>query len=153
MNSIERAQKELELAGLFDKDSVYGGLIGNSVMELFKTFLDQGHSGYSAAITVAVFDRLAASLPLTELTGEDWEWAEFEYYGEDEDGDETPCYNIRCPQIIKNPDGTVYNSRGKIFSDDGEIWYTNKNSRVPVTFPYIVPNEPVRVILGEDNAD
>ena len=149
MNNLERARKELELAGFFDKDFIYNGLIGDAVMELFKTFLDQGHSGYSAAIVVAVFDRLAASLPLTELTGEDWEWAKFENYGEDEDGDETLCYNIRCPQIIKESNGTVYNSRGKIFSDDGEIWYTNKESRTPVTFPYIVPNEPIHVIRGD----
>lgn len=153
MTNLEIARKELEVAGYFDKDSMYGGMIGDATIELFETFLNQEHSGYSAGIVVALFDRLAAHLPLTALTGEDWEWAKFEHYGKDEDGDEIPYYNIRCPQIIKNPDGTVYNSHGKMFSDDGKTWFLNKESRTPVTFPYVVPKEPIRVLRGVDDAN
>ena len=58
---------------------------------------------------------------------------------------------MRCPFIIKDSNGVAYNTEGKIFSDDGEVWYTNRDSRIPITFPYIVPDEPVRVILGKDN--
>lgn len=97
MINLEFVRKELELAGYFDKDSLYGGMVGDAVMELFETFLNQEHSEYSASITIALFDRLVVHLPLTELTGEDWEWAKFEHYGKDEDGDEILYYNIRCP--------------------------------------------------------
>lgn len=152
MNSIEFAQKELEAAGFFDNDEIYEGLIGDAVMTLIKTFNAQQHSGFSAMIAINLFDRLAKHKPLTPLTGEDWEWEKMNL-GTDEDGDNQTYINIRCPFIIKDSDGMVYNTEGKIFSDDGVVWYTNKNSRIPITFPYSVPNEPVRVILGEDNTD
>lgn len=152
MNSIEFAQKELEAAGLFDVDSDYEGALGDAVMTLIKTFNAQQHSGFSAMIVINLFDRLAKNKPLTPLTGEDWEWEKINL-GTDEDGDNQTYINIRCPFIIKDSDGMAYNTEGKIFSDDGVVWYTNKNSRIPITFPYSVPNEPVRVILGEDNAD
>lgn len=152
MNSIEIAQKELEAAGFFDNDEIYEGLIGDAVMTLIKTFNEQHHSGFSAMIVINLFDRLAKDKPLTPLTGEDWEWEKMSL-GTDEDGDNQAYINIRCPFIIKDSDGMAYNTEGKIFSDDGVVWYTNKNSRIPITFPYSVPNEPVRVILGEDNAD
>lgn len=152
MNSIEFAQKELEASGLFDADSDYEGALGDAVMTLIKTFNAQQHSGFSAMIVINLFDRLAKHKPLTPLTGEDWEWEKINL-GTDEDGDNQTYINIRCPFIIKDSDGMAYNTEGKIFSDDGVVWYTNKNSRIPITFPYSVPNEPVRVILGEDNAD
>lgn len=152
MNSIEFAQKELEAAGFFDNEEIYEGLIGDAVMTLIKTFNAQQHSGFSAMIVINLFDRLAKHKPLTPLTGEDWEWEKMSL-GTDEDGDNQAYINIRCPFIIKDSDGVAYNTEGKIFSDDGVVWYTNKNSRIPITFPYSVPNEPVRVILGEDNAD
>lgn len=152
MNSIEFAQKELEAAGLFDADSDYEGALGDAVMTLIKTFNAQQHSGFSAMIVINLFDRLAKHKPLTPLTGEDWEWEKMNL-GTDEDGDNQTYINIRCPFIIKDSDGMAYNTEAKIFSDDGVVWYTNKNSRIPITFPYSVPNEPVRVILGEDNAD
>lgn len=36
MNIIEFAKNELEIAGMFDKDSDYNGMIGDAVMELIK---------------------------------------------------------------------------------------------------------------------
>lgn len=152
MNSIEIAQKELEAAGFFDNDEIYEGLIGDAVMTLIKTFNEQHHSDFSAMIVIHLFDRLAKHKPLTPLTGENWEWEKMTL-GTDEDGDNQTYINIRCPFIIKDSDGVAYNTEGKVFSDDGVVWYTNKNSRIPITFPYSVPNEPVRVIRGEDNVD
>ena len=48
MNLIQHAQLELKLAGLFNKDSDYGGEIGKAVLELVNVFEKQGHSGFSA---------------------------------------------------------------------------------------------------------
>ena len=38
----DHARNELKLAGLFDKDSDYDGMLGDSVMELVKVFSKQG---------------------------------------------------------------------------------------------------------------
>ena len=37
-NITEHARRELEIAGLFDKDSDYNGNIGTAVMELMEVF-------------------------------------------------------------------------------------------------------------------
>jgi len=150
MNRVDIARKELEAAGLFDADADYNGAIGEAVMELMQTFENQNHSEFSAMLTLNLFERLSKDRPLTPLTGEDWEWEQM-VLGEDEVYDDLAYINIRCPFIIKDSNGVAYNTEGKIFSDDGEVWYTNRDSRIPITFPYIVPDEPVRVILGKDN--
>ena len=54
----ELFQRRLKELGLFDKDSDYDGLVGKWVEELSAVFRDQGHSGCSADITLAVFNQL-----------------------------------------------------------------------------------------------
>lgn len=75
MNGIEYAKKELELAGFFNKDGAYDGMIGEAVMELITVFFEQGHSGMSANIVRGIFNKLAAYEPLTPLTFNDDEWS------------------------------------------------------------------------------
>lgn len=75
-NLTKHAEHELKMAGLFNKDSDYGGLLGESVMELINVFAKQGHSGYSASIVCDIFNTLAKYQTLTSLTGEDAEWNE-----------------------------------------------------------------------------
>jgi len=72
----EYAKNELELAGLFDKDSDYNGMIAKSVMELISVFSKQGHSGGSASMTIELFNRVARYENLTPLTFKDDEWIE-----------------------------------------------------------------------------
>ena len=71
---VDHAKKELELAGLFDKDSDYGGMIGKAVMELCKCFADQGHSGFSAGMVLELFRRLGKFEQLTPVTDNSKEW-------------------------------------------------------------------------------
>jgi len=73
-NLIKHAKKELELAGMFDKDSDYNGDIGKAVMKLMEVFSEQGHSGCSAAVTLSLFSKLADFKPITSLTLADDEW-------------------------------------------------------------------------------
>jgi len=75
-NLIKHAEIELKMAGLFDKDSDYGGMLGESVMELMKVFSDQGHSGCSAGMVSNLFDKLSRYKPITPLTLKDDEWCE-----------------------------------------------------------------------------
>jgi len=37
-NLIKHAKEELTRAGMFDKDSTYGGMLADAVMELLKVF-------------------------------------------------------------------------------------------------------------------
>lgn len=71
---VEYAKNELELAGLFDKDSDYNGGIGEAALEIIKVFAKQGHSGGSAAITISVVENLMRFKPLTPLTSNADEW-------------------------------------------------------------------------------
>ena len=74
MSLVDHAKRELEVAGLFGKDSDYEGMLGDSVMELVKVFADQGHSGCSAGMCVALFGKVASYSPLAPLTFEESEW-------------------------------------------------------------------------------
>jgi len=60
MSLVQHAERELREAGLFDKDSVYDGMLGDAVLELVKTFAAQGHSGMSAHMTIDLFRRVAS---------------------------------------------------------------------------------------------
>jgi len=75
-NLIKHAERELKLAGLFDKDSDYNGMLGDAVMELMKVFSNQGHSGMSASMVSSLFDKLSRFKQLTPLTFKDDEWNE-----------------------------------------------------------------------------
>jgi len=111
------------------------------ILELLEVLCKQNHSNNTAAYVLNAFDRLAHYLPLTPLTGEDDEWNEVS------DG---LYQNKRYSAIFKDKDG-AYNIDGKIFSDDGgETWFTNKDSRIPISFPYIPPRHPEKIILNKE---
>lgn len=73
-NLVKHAQKELKLAGLFDKDSDYDGMLGEAVLELVKVFSKQGHSGFSAHQTLKIFNIVADYKPLTPIGSTKDEW-------------------------------------------------------------------------------
>jgi len=73
-NLINHAEKELRIAGFFDEDSGYNGMLGPAVMELIEVFSDQGHSGMSASIVRSIFGKLANYKPLTPLNFSNDEW-------------------------------------------------------------------------------
>lgn len=99
---IIHARKELELAGLFDSDSDYGGLLGESVLELVQVFADQGHSGLSASIAIKLFGLLASFEPLTPLTYKEDEWEKHD------------------------PDFWQNNRKADVFTyDQGKTWHDN----------------------------
>jgi len=125
-NLTSHAQRELELAGWFNKESDYEGMIGEAIMELMTVFAKQDHSGFSASIVSRLFNKLSRYEPLNPLTGEDSEWEEVE----------TGVFqNRRCSKVFRE-NGQAYNVEGRIFRDpDGSTW-VNSESRVNITFPY-----------------
>ena len=117
-----------------------------NVMELIKVIDKQGHSGLSIGFVMGLFKTLVRYRPLTALTGSEEEWQDIsDFYGDKASVQQ----NKRCPSIFRvcNDNATAYNINGKVFSDDnGESWFSCSASKVPVTFPYDVP-EVERIIL------
>ena len=130
--------------------------ICNHVLKLLDVFSDEGHSGTTAPYTVGLFEKLAMFKPIVPLTGEDWEWMDCSEYSSDGSGH---YQNKRCSTVFKDKDG-VYDIDGKVFwewakrslDEDEEgypgervyrSYYTSRESRVPVTFPYTVPDKPI----------
>jgi len=85
MSLIEHARKEMELAGLFDKDSDYDGMLGPAIMKMVEVFSAEGHSGMSASIALSIFDRIARFKALTPLTNDPGEWVNVSDYGTPDD--------------------------------------------------------------------
>ena len=129
MSLLDFARDELTRAGLFGKDSDYGGMMGDAVMKMLEQFSDEGHSGTSASMAVSIFSRLARYEPLSPLTGADDEWGEpYSYDG--------TCQNKRCPHVFKRGDGSAYDSRGRVFREPNGACFTSSDSRTEIQFPY-----------------
>ena len=106
-NLINHAKLELEMAGLFDKDSDYNGALGGAVIELVEVFSKQGHSGMSASLVTNLFNKVARFEPIKPITCEDKEWVEV---GED------VFQNKRCGAVFKK------GKEGKPYYLDAIVW-------------------------------
>lgn len=136
-NLVKYAESEMRRAGLFDKDSDYAGMLGPAVLQMVRQFSDEGHSGFSAGLAISVFQKVARFEPLTPLTGADDEWSD--------EFAEGMRQNKRCSHVFKEADGGAYDSNGKVFREPSGACYTNRDSRVPITFPYVPTIEYVDV--------
>lgn len=145
MGTKEYGREELERIGYFKEgDDPYNVGVANAILELLEVFDNQMHSNCTAPYTAGMFHRLAMFKPITPLTGEDDEWTEV---------GPGVFQNKRYSAVFKDEKkgGKAYNIEGKVFSDDGgETWFTNRNSRVYIDFPYTVPEHPERVIIDNE---
>lgn len=82
MGLVEHAKRELELAGMFSKESDYNGMLGPAVLKMVEVFAAEGHSGFSAGMALGIFIRLAQFKTLTPLTSDPDEWADVTAYGD-----------------------------------------------------------------------
>lgn len=148
---------EFNAAGWTDENGKFNDemqeMICKHVMKLIEIFEEEGHSGSTAPYAINMFKRLASFKPIAPLTGEDSEWHDVsEYSGK------TTYQNKRCSSVFKEgKDGQAYNIDGKVFWEwavyEGEpfkSYYSSRDSRVPVTFPYVVPEEPEYVYRQSD---
>lgn len=117
--------------------------INRSILDIVRVFSDQHFTGNTASYCLEILNRLLKYKPLTPLTGNDSEWEDITQYGSND-----TCYqNKRYPAVFKDKDGKAYDVESKIFSDDnGHTWYTSKESREYIDFPYEVPDRPKLVI-------
>ena len=72
------AIRELELAGMFDKDADYNGALAKQIVKIVRLFSSQEHSGGSAQITISILEKLLRFKTLTPLTSEKDEWIKIE---------------------------------------------------------------------------
>ena len=116
-NFTDHCEQELQRAGLLSPESDYGGMLGQSVLRLAKTFSDEDHSGFSAASALRIFERLARWQTLTPLTNDPGEWLELD--------------NTMADRRI--PDIPVFQSRRQpsCFSDDGLRTYYDLDQKLP----------------------
>lgn len=140
-NLIEHARTELAAAGYKVEPGrpVIEKMVVENVLELLEVFANQGHSGSSAPMIVSLFKKLALYEPLAPLSGKPEEWIEVS------DG---LWQNVRCSHVFKDATG-AWDIDGIIFEDENGMRYTNRDSRVPVTFPYT----PQRTYLKRHTGD
>lgn len=105
-NLADHAEREMRLAGLYDKDADYGGAIPQAVMALIDAHSKQGHSGMSHHLTLAIFNKVANFKTLTPITSNPEEWM-----------DVTEAMGRPFWQSKRQP---------SVFSEDGgATWYDN----------------------------
>ena len=140
MGLITHAEKEMALA--WPEADEMQDMVKKDVLQLIEVFAKQGHSGFSAPYVLAVFCKLAKYEPLGPLTGADDEWTE---------ASKGVFQNNRCSEVFKNgKDGEAYWINGKIFRDPNGCTYTNKDSNVPVVFPWTKPEPEVVDVPAEE---
>lgn len=146
-NLLSHAMDELDRIGMTeDSDDEMNVAMRKHILHMMQEFANEGHSGFSAGYAISILTKLLDFKPLSPLTGEDSEWRNVRDYGGE------PHYqNIRRSSVFKDADGSCYDIDGKVFwewykDEDGNIsksYYTCFESRVPVTFPYTVPDKPI----------
>ena len=146
MSLVAYAEQELNLIGMFDHDDMNGAM-RRHLLHMVKEFGDEGHSGFSGSYALQCLKKLLNFKPLSPLTGDDDEWHDVSSIS-----DIPRFQNKRCSSVFKDgKDGEAYDIDGKVFwewnkDEDGnpyKSYYTGFESRVPVKFPYIVPDEPI----------
>lgn len=152
-NYHNHAMEEFRAAGWINDKGEYNDdmqeAICKHVLKLLDVFSTEGHTGSTAPYAIGLFSRLAKFEPIAPLTGEDSEWIKHDY------GSSVTYQNKRASHVFKDEDGQAYDIEGKVFWEwampyEGrepfepyKSYYTNRDSRVPVTFPYNVPDKPI----------
>lgn len=141
MSLLSHAECELDLIGMKDgSDDDMNIAMRKHILHMIKEFSEEGHSGFSAQYAISILSKLLKYEPLTPLTGDDSEWVDVS-----EMNGNTLYQNKRCGRVFKDDTG-AWDIEGKVFWDwftDEETgekyksYYTGKESRVPVEFPYV----------------
>ena len=153
-NMLKWAEAELKLAGydINDPEDGPNRWLAEGTLELLKVFSEQDHSGMSAPYAVALFEKLASWKPIAPLTGKSDEWMEVSA---------DVWQNKRCSTVFKDEDGRPYWMDGRVFwewysspdIDEGKpykSYYTGRESRVFIEFPWTQPEHPEYVFVPTD---
>lgn len=155
MSTLSHAKRELDLIGMTeDSPDEMNRMMRKHILHMVEEFSAEGHSGFSANYAIHILSKLLKFAPLTPLTGEDSEWHVVETV-RGPLGGETPVtwQNIRNSSVFKTVEDGAYDLDGRVFWEwhsnpniDGgapfKSYFTSRDSRVPVTFPYTPPDKP-----------
>lgn len=138
MNIIEFAKEEFRHANWTDENGKFYDeiqkMMCDGILKLLEVFAEEHHTGFTASYALNIFEKLARWEPISQITGEDSEWVEVS---------ENLWQNKRCSRVFKDENGA--------YDIDGIVWYrvekdengeeykdyfTNRKSRVDITFPY-----------------
>ena len=145
---VEFAKKEMDIIRLTEDDEMNGEM-RKHILHMVEEFADEDHSGFSASYALSILQKVLAYKPLSPLTGEDSEW---NYVVESGFGDSFYQNNRHGSVFKEGKDEEAYDIDGKVFwnwytdpktGEKSKSHYTCKESRVPVTFPYTVPETPI----------
>ena len=156
MSLVSYAEEELDRIGMVEGDDM-NGVMRKHLIHMIEEFSKEGHSGFSASYALQCLTKLLSFKPLSPLTGGDDEWTDVS-----EVSGEPMFQNRRYSSVFKHgKDGEAYNIDGKVFwswAIDQETgrqfksYYTSRDSRTPVEFPYTVPDEPIYEYVPPDPA-
>lgn len=116
-NLVKHAEEELKLAGLFDADSDYDGMLGKAVLDLVKVFSKQEHSGFSAHQTLKLFSIVAYYKPLTPIGTTEDEWVD-----QSEISSEPMWQNRRRSTTFSRDGGKTWYDIDDPKLDNGDTW-------------------------------
>ena len=141
-NLIEHAKIELDVIGLREEsEDEMNVAMRNHILHMVTEFAKEGHSGFSASYAINILTKLFSYKPLSPLTGDDSEWINVG----DMHGGISLWQNTRCSRVFKDENG-AWDIDGIHFwewvnnEETGspyKAYYTTKDSRVPIKFPYI----------------
>ena len=135
MYLLEHAKIELALINKDPTDEMQKKM-EDDILEIVEVFSKQGHSGFSASYAIHILEKVLRFQPISPLTGQDSEWNDVSEFSGMETG--TFFQNNRCSRVFKDiTTNEVYDIEGIIWEDEDGCTFTNKQSHVPVTFPYI----------------
>lgn len=151
MSMTEWAENEVKLACKKEnpdwdgKSFDYGCSCYGSALKAYKSFMEDGHSGFSFSVTKSILKRLLDELPLTPIEDTEENWNDITL--PDEDG--TVTYQcVRKSSLFKDvkKDGSVsYHDNNRCYCqeiDDPKDTYTNGvaskfvDKLFPITMPY-----------------
>lgn len=135
-NQLRHARDEWAIT--FPNGGEMQDAMGEHILDMVAMFALEGHSGFSASYARQYIDKALRFEPFSPLTGTESEWAE--PYSSD-----GTRQNKRCSHVFMDADGNAYDINGKVFVEHDGAAYTNRDSRVPITFPYIPQTERVQV--------
>lgn len=135
-NYLRHARNEWAIA--FPGDDEMQRQMGNHIFDMVAMFGLEGHSGFSASYARRYINLALQFAPFSPLTGAESEWAE----PYSSDGTQQ---NKRCSHVFRDADGKTYDIDGRVFREPDGACFTNKDSRVYVTFPYTPTREYVDV--------
>lgn len=104
MSFREHAEREMRLAGFYDEDSDYGGMIPGAVLALVEAHSKEGHSGGSHELVIEIFKKVICFKTLTPLTSNYEEW-----FKHDHQVGGVDCWqSIRCPSAFSQDGGKTW---------------------------------------------